>query len=100
MVTVGALAQFEFNNGDDPAVDRFFQDGKLVVDGQPASTVWFAFRTGRDSYGAFAAFESEHDRQALLASGGPKLARGNAALFAHPPSFEMVDIVAARHTGG
>ena len=32
----------------------------------------------------------------LLAAGGPRASRQNADLFEHPPSFEKVDIVAAR----
>jgi hypothetical protein len=99
MLTVGVLAQFEFKDGDDPAVDSFFQNGKLIVEDQPSSTVWFAFRSGPNTFGAFAAFATESDRQALLAAGGPKLARGNAELFTRAPSFELVEVVAARQAG-
>jgi hypothetical protein len=58
--------------------------------------VWFAYRLGPGGYGAFAAFASDEDRQALLSSGGPKVAAANARLFVRPPSFELVDIVEAR----
>ena len=96
MVTVGVLAHFHFKPGNESAAEQFFQNGRIVVDQQPPATVWFAFRIGPTTYGAFAAFASDQDREALLSSGGPKLAESNADLFDRPPSFEKVDVVAAR----
>jgi hypothetical protein len=100
MVTVGVLARFEFKDGNESAAENFFASGRDVVEQQPASTVWFAFRLGLREYGAFAAFANEGDREALLSSGGPKISAQNAELFVRPPSFELVDIVAARQQGG
>jgi hypothetical protein len=96
VVTVGVLARFEFTVDDASAAEQFFRSGKTIVDRQPAATVWFAYRLGPGVYGAFAAFASDEDRQALLTSGGPKLAAANAGLFVRPPSFEFVDIIEAR----
>jgi hypothetical protein len=96
MATVGVVATFEFKAGNDVAVERFFRDGQLTVEGQPATTLWFAYRLGPTTYGAFAAFASNEDRAALLAAGGPKASRDSAALFERPPTFQEVDIVAAR----
>jgi hypothetical protein len=96
MVTVGVLATFEFKAGNEAAVERFFRQGQLVVEGQPETTQWFAYRLGATTYGAFAVFASDEDREALLAAGGPQASRENAELFARAPSFEKVDIVAAR----
>jgi hypothetical protein len=99
VVTVGVLAHFEFMPGNEAFAELFFADGKLLVEDQPATTVWFAFRLGPNEYGAFAAFASEADREALLSSGGPKLAAENRARFSQPPSFEKVDILASRLAG-
>ena len=96
MVTVGVLAKFEFKVDDESAAELFFRGGKPIVDRQPAMTVWFAYRLGPALYGAFAAFASDEDRQALLSSGGPREAAVNAGLFVRPPSFELVDIIEAR----
>ena len=96
MVTVGVLASFEFKVDDEAAAELFFRTGKPIVERQPATTVWFAYRLGPRRYGAFAAFASDQDRQALLSSGGPQEAAANAGLFVRPPSFELVDIVEAR----
>ena len=98
MVTVGVVAEFEFKAGNDAAVERFFQQGQLVVEEQPGTTQWFAYRLGPTTYGAFAVFADDEDREALLRAGGPQSSRENAALFEHAPSFEKVDIVAARTT--
>jgi hypothetical protein len=100
VVTVGVLARFEFKVDDEAEAERFFRGGRAIVDRQPAATVWFAYRVGPGVYGAFAAFASDRDRQALLAGGGPKVAAANADLFVRPPAFELVDIVAARQADG
>lgn len=97
-MAVGVLATFEFKPGDQAAVERFFRQGQLVVEGQPESTQWFAYRVGATTYGAFAVFANEHDRDALLSAGGPRASRENADLFERAPTFEKVDIVAARAT--
>jgi hypothetical protein len=96
MPTVGVLARFEFKPGNEAAAEHFFQQGKLVVEEQPATTMWFAFRLAANTYGAFAAFDSEADRESLLSAGGPRASRTNADLFERPPSFEKVDLVAVR----
>ncbi len=96
LVTVGVVARFEARAGSDADMERFFRAGLSIVQTQPGGTLWFAFRIGPTSYGAFAAFESVADRDALLAAGGPKLSAQFAGLFVAPPTFEKVDIVAAR----
>ena len=96
MVTVGVLAKFEFRAGNEAAVERFFRQGQVIVESQPATTQWFAYRVGPTTYGAFAVFANEEDREALLLMGGPRSSRESADLFDHPPSFEKVDILAAR----
>src|SRR5271169_3914825 len=97
MVTVGVIARFEAKPGTRAEIERFFHNGLSIVEKQPFTTVWFAFRTGPTSYGAFAAFESDADREALLSAGGPKLSAEFANLFAQPPSFEKADVLEARY---
>jgi hypothetical protein len=97
MVTVGVIARFEAKAGTQAEMQRFFRSGLSIVQGQPSTTVWFAFRTGPTSYGAFAAFETDADREALLSAGGPKLSAEFASLFAQPPRFEKADVLEARY---
>ena len=75
MTTVGVLARFEFKPAHDEDAARFFSEGRTIVENQPETTGWFAFRLGPTTYCAFASF---------------------AHLFATPPTFDMVDIVEAR----
>lgn len=96
MVTVGVLARFEVKPGLEQDVAEFFKEGLPLVAAQPSTTVWFAFRLAETMYGAFAAFANDQDRDALLASGGPQLARKYAHLFAQAPSFDKVDVLEAR----
>jgi quinol monooxygenase YgiN len=96
MVTVGALARFEARSGKEADVEHFFQGGLPIVQRQPASTVWYAFRLGPTTFGAFAAFANEEERHALLSVGGPVLAERYSDLFAQPPTFQKVDILAAK----
>lgn len=99
MAKVGVVAHFEFKAGKDEDAEQFFRNGLVVVEGQPASTLWYAFRDGANSYGAIAVFANEEDREALLAVGGPRESTANADLFEQPPTFRKVDIVAAREPG-
>jgi hypothetical protein len=95
MVTVGVLARFEVKPGLDQDVASFFREGLPLVEAQPGTTVWFAFRLSETTYGAFAAFADAEDRDALLAAGGPQLSRKYAHLFAAAPSFDKVDVLEA-----
>ncbi len=96
MAVVGVVAHFEALPGTDAEIRQFFADGLQIVEQQPASTRWFAFRVGPTTYGAFATFASEEDRAALLAAGGPRSVVTNARLFAEPPKFELVDMIDER----
>jgi hypothetical protein len=96
MLVVGVLARFEVKPGSDPEVKEFFKQGRTIVEGQPPSTTWFAFRIDQTTYGAFAAFASEEDRAALISTGGPVSSQTHAELFTGPPTFEMVDLLEVR----
>ena len=96
MFTVAVIAEFEAKPGTDAEIQDFFARGLTIVEQQPASTMWIAYRTGPTSFGAFAAFATEADRDALLSAGGPKMSRDFADLFASPPSFKKADVLKAR----
>jgi hypothetical protein len=54
-VTVEVLAHFELKQGNEANeafAAQFFSDGKALVDSQPTTTMWFAFRLGPNAYGA------------------------------------------------
>jgi hypothetical protein len=96
MAMVGVLARFEFLPGHQHEVDRFFAEGRTIVEGQPATTGWYAARLGPTTYVAFAVFATEADRDSLLAAGGPVLSKTYGHLFAAAPTFDKVDIIERR----
>jgi hypothetical protein len=96
MAAVGVLAHFEAKPNTEQEMAEFFRGGLRIVDGQPATTRWFAFRIGPTSYGAFAYFDNEADREVLLSTGGPVSSARNAKLFAEAPVFQKIDILEAR----
>jgi len=96
MSDVGVIAHFEAKPGQEARMEQFFHEGVGIVQTQPASTKWFAFRISPTQYGAFAVFDSEADREALLAAGGPKLSIAYHDVFAQKPSFEKIDILESR----
>jgi hypothetical protein len=93
---VAVLAKFEFLPGHEEEISRFFAEGRTIVEGQPATTGWYAARLGPTTYAAFAFFATDADRDALLAAGGPVLSKTYGHLFAAPPTFEEADIVEHR----
>ena len=98
MLAVGVLARFEVKPGSDAEVKQFFEGGRVIVEGQPPSTTWFAFRIDKTTYGAFAAFANEEDRTALLSTGGPASSQARAELFTEPPTFELVELLEVRQS--
>lgn len=96
MVQVGVVAQFVSKPGHEREMAAFFKEGLPLVEAQPTTTVWFAFQTNSTTYGAFAAFATIEDRDALLASAGPKLSQKYEHLFAAPPRFDLVEVLEAR----
>jgi hypothetical protein len=99
MTAVGVLAHFEAKPDTEQQMAEFFEGGRSIVDGLPGTTQWFAFRIRPTSYGAFAYFDNEADREALLSTGGPVASARDAELFAQTPVFEKVDVLEARLTG-
>lgn len=85
MVRVGVLARFEAEPGSDEEMAAFFREGLPIVETQPTTTVWFAFRISDTIYGAFAAFATAEHREALLASGGPQLSQKYGGRWPHLP---------------
>jgi hypothetical protein len=58
--------------------------------------VWIALRVSDTTYGAFAAFASDADRQALLSAGGPQLTQKYQHVFTARATFVEVDVLQSR----
>lgn len=97
MVTVALFVRLEAKPGKEADVERFLQNGLLIVQEEPATTVWFAIRMGPRTFGIFDAFPDEAGRQAHLAGRVADALMANASeLFAQPPNIQQMDVLAAK----
>lgn len=97
MVTVALFVRLEAKPGKEADVERFLQNGLLIVQEEPATTVWFAIRMGPTTFGIFDAFPDEAGRQAHLAGRVADALMANASeLFAQPPNIQQMDVLAAK----
>ena len=81
MVTVALLVRLEAKPGKEAEVDSFLRGGLAIVQGEPATTAWFAIRLGPSTFGIFDAFPDDAGRQAHLSG------RVAAALIAKAPDL-------------
>ena len=82
---------------DGTKLAAFLEGGRAIVDGEPGTITWYAFRAGPTTFGIFDSFETEDARQAHL-SGQIPTALGQVAddLLASPPDIRPVDLLAAK----
>src|SRR5712671_913732 len=64
MVTVALYVRLEAKPGKETDVEAFLKGGLAIVQGEPATTTWFALRLGPSTFGIFDAFPDDSGRQA------------------------------------
>ena len=97
MVTVALLVRLEAKPGKEAEVEAFLKGGLAIVEGEPATTAWFAIRLGPSTFGIFDAFPDEAGRQAHLSGQvAAALMAKSPDLLAQPPSIEKVDVLAVK----
>lgn len=96
-VTFGILALLEAKPGREAELAAFLEAGRAIVEDEPGTVTWYAFRAGATTFGVFDTFQSEQDRQAHL-DGQIPAALGEVAddLLAGPPDIRPVDLLAAK----
>jgi quinol monooxygenase YgiN len=78
-------------------VARFLVEAKDLVDAEPGTLTWFAFRVGPTSFGIFDAFDTEDARQTHLDGKVREAIEQRAEeLFSTPPTITPVDLLAAK----
>ena len=92
--TVGLLLTVEAKPGAEDDVARLFAGALPIVEGEPATTAWFAIRLGPTTFGVFDAFPDEDGRQAHLGGQVPAALEENAHLFASAPEIRRVEVLA------
>ena len=99
-VSVALLVTLEAKPGKEADVAKFLEGGLAIVQGEPATTAWFAIRMGPSTFGIFDAFPDEAGRKAHLAGRVAAALMANAKeLLAKPPKIEQVDVLAAKLPG-
>jgi quinol monooxygenase YgiN len=97
MVKVGLLVLLEAKAGKEQEVESFLAGGLSIVEGEPATTAWFAIRVGPSTFGIFDVFPDEAGRQAHLSGRVAAALMAKAGdLLSKPPSIQRLDVLAAK----
>ena len=100
MVTVALYVRLEAKPGKEAEVEAFLKGGLAIVQGEPATTAWFALRLGPSTFGIFDAVPDEAGRQAQRSGRvAAALMQKAGDLLAKPPAIEKVDVLAAKLPG-
>lgn len=100
MVNVALLVRLEAIPGKEREVEEFLRGGLPIVQGEPATIAWLGIKFGPTSYGIFDAFPDNDGRQAHLSGKvAAALAAKASELFSQPPTFEKVNVLAAKLPG-
>jgi quinol monooxygenase YgiN len=97
MAPVGFLVELEALPGREEALSEFLTEARMLVDDEPGTLLWFAFRRGPSSFAIFDVFASEEARDVHL-HGEVRRAmeeRGRA-LFSARPVITPVDVIDAK----
>ena len=100
MVTKALLVQVEAKPGQEQAVEELLRGALPIVQGEPATTAWFAIRMGPSTFGIFDAFPDEAGRQTHLSGqvAAALMARADE-LFSQPPTIGQIDVLASKLPG-
>jgi quinol monooxygenase YgiN len=95
--SLGFLVEMEARPGKEDDVAKFLVDAQALVEAEPGTLAWFAFRAGPTSFRIFDAFGSEDDRQTHLHGKvrDALVARADE-LFSVPPRITPVDLLATK----
>jgi quinol monooxygenase YgiN len=96
MESLGLLVRLEAKPGREADVEKLLFGARALVQEEPDTRTWHAFRMGPSMFGIFDTFEDESGRSTHLSG---KVAEALTAqaddLFTHPPLIENVDVIAS-----
>ena len=83
--------------GKESELQSFLASALTLAEAEPATTIWFALKTGPSTFAIFDAFPNEQGRDAHLAGAVAKALFAKAPeLLAGPPSIERLDVLAEK----
>lgn len=93
----GVLALVEAKPGKEQEVWDFLNGGRQIVDAEPGTRTWYAFRVSENSFGIFDTFDTEEDRQAHLNGTIPAaLAEHGPAMLSKDPDIKLIELIAVK----
>ena len=96
-VKVALWVRLDAKPGKESAVEEFLRGGLEIVQGEPATTTWYALRLAPSVFGIFDTFPDDAGRQAHLTGRVAAALMAKAGeLLSQPPKIEKVDILAAK----
>ncbi len=100
MVKVALWVRLEAKPGKEADVEHFLRGGLPLVQAEPGTTAWFGVRLSPSTFGIFDAFPDDAGRNAHLSGRvAAALTEKASELFAHPPTIEKVEVLAAKLPG-
>ena len=100
MVTKGLLVRLEAKPDKEDQLDAFLRSALPMVQGEPATTAWFAFRIGPTTFGIFDVFPDDDGRKAHLSGAVAEALTGRAdELLAQPLDIGPIDILESKLPG-
>jgi quinol monooxygenase YgiN len=97
MVKVGLYVRLEAKPGKEQEVHEFLVGGLPIVEGEPATTAWFALQLTPSTFGIFDAFPDDEGRSAHLSGQVAAALMAKASdLLSEPPSIIKCDVLAAK----
>jgi quinol monooxygenase YgiN len=95
MTTVGLIVRLEAKPGKEEELAEFLRSAVPLVQQEPATTAWFAVRSGPSSFAIVDAFPDAAGRQAHFDGAVAEALFSKAdELLASPPAVEQVDVLA------
>jgi quinol monooxygenase YgiN len=99
-VHVALWGRLDAKPSKEKEVPDFLRSGLAIVQGEPATTAWFAIQLAPSTFGIFDAFPNEAGRQAHLSGRVAAALMAKASeLLAKPPAIEKIDVLAAKLPG-
>ena len=97
MVTKGIVVRLKAKSGQEATVAGFLRDALPLVQQEPQTIAWFAFRIDASSFAIVDVFPDEAGRRAHLDGAvAAALEDKGLELLAEPPLIETIDVIAAK----
>lgn len=99
-VTVALFVRLEAKPGKEADVESFLLNALSIVQDEPSTTTWYAFKLGPSTFGIFDTFSDDSGRQAHLSGRIAAALKARATdLFSRPPTIEQMTVLAAKIPG-